>query len=142
MPLQADVIIARCDVVGRAEDATYRQAITCGRHEMVGDEPAERGGHDAGPAPFEYLLSALGSCTSITLRMYAERKGWKVDSVSVALQVRQGAAGKKIERRVTVSGSLDDAQLGKLAEISERTPVTLVVKSGVDVHTTMAQSSG
>ena len=137
MPGKPEIIIARCSVTGDAASPDYRQAIACGRHALIADEPTARGGQDAGPAPFEYLLSALGACTSITLRMYAQRKQWDIGSVSVALQVRQGEDAKTIQRRVTLSGPLDPAQLARLAEVCEKTPVTLVVKSGIVVHTTL-----
>jgi putative redox protein len=104
---------------------------------MLADEPVARGGQDAGPEPFAYLLASLGSCTSITLRMYAQRKGWNIGSVAVSLVLLEGAAGKTIERRVTLSESLDAAQTAKLSEVCERTPVTLAVKSGIDMHTTI-----
>jgi len=131
------VIITRCSVTGPAQDPNYRQTVVCGRHELTADEPVARGGQDAGPEPFAYLLASLGSCTSITLRMYAQRKGWNIGSVAVSLVLREGAAGKTIERRVTLSESLDAAQNGKLSEVCERTPVTLAVKSGIDLHTTI-----
>ncbi len=137
MPGKPEFIIAKCTVTGDAANPDYRQAIACGRHEMIGDEPAKRGGQDAGPAPFDYLLSALGACTSITLRMYAQRKAWDIGTVTVALDVRQAEDGKKIRRRVTLSAPLDAAQLASLADVCERTPVTLVVKSGADLQTTL-----
>ena len=101
------MIITRCSVTGPAQDANYRQTVVCGRHELTADEPVARGGQDAGPEPFAYLLASLGSCTSMTLRMYAERKGWNIGSVGVSLVLREGAAGKTIERRVTLSELLD-----------------------------------
>ncbi len=104
---------------------------------MLADEPVARGGQDAGAEPFAYLLASLGSCTSITLRMYAQRKGWNIGTVAVSLVLRDEAAGKRIERRVTLSESLDAAQNAKLSEVCERTPVTLAVKSGIDMHTTI-----
>ena len=131
------MIITRCSVTGPAQDPNYRQTVVCGRHELTADEPVARGGQDAGPEPFAYLLASLGSCTSITLRMYAQRKGWNIGSVAVSLVLREGAAGKTIERRVTLSESLDAAQNAKLSEVCERTPVTLAVKSGIDLHNTI-----
>ena len=73
--------------------------------------------------------------------MYAERKGWNIGSVAVSLVLREGAAGKKIERRVMFSESLDAAQHARLSEVCERTPVTLAVKSGIDMHTTIASKA-
>ncbi len=69
--------------------------------------------------------------------MYAQRKGWNIGSVAVSLVLHEGAAGKTIERRVTLSESLDAAQNAKLSEVCERTPVTLAVKSGIEMHTTI-----
>jgi putative redox protein len=138
LPSSLAVLIARCNVSSAAEDANYRQSIRCGRHEMLADERADRGGTDAGPTPFEYLLSGLGACTAITLRMYSERKGWNLGAVSVSLALRQVRGQNTIERRVTVSAPLSADQQAKLLEIAEKTPVTLAVKSGISMETTVA----
>src|SRR5947209_20085797 len=98
-----ETVIAKCSVHAAADDPNYRQSVRCGRHEMLADERPARGGADAGPMPFEYLLSGLGACTSITLRMYAERKGWNIGAVAVSLSLRQAKEGaRSIERRVTL----------------------------------------
>jgi len=110
------MLIAKCNVAGVAGEPNYRQAIHCGRHALVADERPLRGGADAGPMPFEYLLAALGACTSITLRMYAERKDWDI-----------GTAG------VTLSVSMEKKDLWS---IDRR--VTLAVKAGVAVRTTLS----
>ena len=136
---QTEMVIAKCNVVGAAEDPNYRQSVRCGRHEMLADERPVRGGADAGPMPFEYLLAGLGACTSITLRMYAERKGWNIGAVAVSLALRQGKEGaRSIERRVTLSAALSAEQQEKLSEVCEKTPVTLAVKSGLAVRTTLS----
>ena len=133
------MVIAKCNVVGAAEDPNYRQSVRCGRHEMLVDERPARGGADAGPMPFEYPLAGLGACTSITLRMYAERKGWNIGAVAVSLALRQGKEGaRSIERRVTLSAALSAEQQEKLSEVCEKTPVTLAVKSGLAVRTTLS----
>ena len=135
---QTEMVIAKCNVVGAAEDPNYRQSVRCGRHEMLADERPVRGGADAGPMPFEYLLSGLGACTSITLRMYAERKGWNIGAVAVSLALRQDKEGaRSIERRVTLSAALSTEQQEKLSEVCEKTPVTLAVKSGLGIRTTL-----
>jgi putative redox protein len=130
-------VIAKCSVVGASEDPDYRQVVRCGRHEMLVDERPARGGADAGPMPFEYLLASLGACTSITLRMYAKRKGWDIGSVSVSLALRRRDDGDRIERRVSCSASLTAEQHARLLEISEKTPVTLSVKLGLPIQTTL-----
>ena len=135
---QTEMVIAKCNVVGAAEDPNYRQSVRCGRHQMLADERPARGGADAGPMPFEYLLSGLGACTSITLRMYAERKGWNIGAVAISVTLHQSKEGtRSIERRVTLSGVLSEEQRAKLADICEKTPVTLAVKSGLGIRTTL-----
>jgi putative redox protein len=138
----AEMVIAKCNVLGAAGDPDYRQTVHCGRHELLADERPARGGADAGPMPFEYLLAGLGACTSITLRMYAERKGWEIGAVGVSLSLRQAQEGtRSIDRRVTLSGALSAEQREKLADICEKTPVTLAVKSGLSVRTTLEGSA-
>jgi len=140
MPPQGELVIAKCTVHAAAEDPDYRQSVRCGRHEMLADERPARGGADAGAMPFEYLLAGLGACTSITLRMYAQHHGWDIGAVEVSLALRQGADGRRIERRVALSGPVTAEQEAKLAAVCEKTPVTLVVKSGIPVRTTLASA--
>jgi putative redox protein len=131
--------IARATVVGESSDANYRQRIRVGAHELVADERAARGGHDVGPAPFEYLLTALGSCTSITLRMYAERHGWNIGTVTVTLDLFREAEANRIEREVAISAPLDEEQRAKLTEVCERTPVTLAIVRSVPIATRLVR---
>jgi putative redox protein len=138
MSSSPEMLIARCSVGAAESDPDYRQTVHCGHHTMLADERPAHGGADAGPTPFEYLLSALGSCTSITLRMYAERKGWQLGSVTVSLALHRSRDGaSRIERDVTVSGALTAEQNARLAEICEKTPVTLVLKAGIGIATTL-----
>ncbi len=113
----------------------YRVSLKAGHHQLVADEHAEMGGQDAGPAPYELLLSALGACTAITLKMYAERKQWPLTSVDVGLLYTRDGERGKIARILTLEGDLDQTQRARLAEIAERTPVTLTLKGGVDIQT-------
>lgn len=113
----------------------YAAAIRAGKFGLVADEPASNGGGDAGPSPFALLLSSLGACTAITLRMYCERKAWPVGEIEVRLAYHGGEA-PAIDRVLTLPG-LDAAQRARCAEIAEKTPVTRALKSGVAIHTAL-----
>jgi len=131
-------LVAAVTVVGKAGAPKYVQQIQSGRHALLADEHAALGGADAGPGPFAYVLSGLGACTSITLRMYAERKGWELGAVTVRLRFLREEAGIRIEREVAFDGALSAEQRERLAEICEKTPVTLALKSGIAIATTLA----
>ncbi len=124
--------------VARIGRDQYRTQIEVGGHPLVSDEPSALGGANAGPAPYDLLLASLGACTAITLRMYADRKAWPLESVEVGLHFSRGEDGAaKIDRTLTIVG-LDAEQQAKLADIAERTPVTLTLKGGVPITTTLA----
>ena len=114
----------------------YRTEIEVGGHRLVSDEKATLGGADAGPGPYDLILAGLGACTAITLRMYADRKQWPLDSVEVRLKTVRDGENLRIERTLVVAG-LDDAQKARLADIAERTPVTLTLKSVVPIRTSL-----
>lgn len=121
--------------------ARYLTKIRTGgqlQHSLTADEPARLGGADAGPAPFDLLVSALGACTAITLTMYAEKKGWPLEGLEIRLEYLGGETPPRIERVVVPTGPLDEDQRARLAAVAERTPVTLAIKNGVPVHTTLA----
>ncbi|AOZ02458.1 osmotically inducible protein C [Cupriavidus sp. USMAHM13] len=118
------------------ESTPYRTDIVVGGHAITADEPPALGGKGAGPAPYDLLLASLGACTAITLKMYAERKGWSFASLDVSLRI-VGSEERRIERTLAIQG-LDDGQKARLAEIAERTPVTLTLKSGLPIDTRLA----
>jgi putative redox protein len=114
----------------------YVVAILAGHHELSADESLEFGGQDAGPAPYELLCSALCACTAITLRMYAERKQWPLTGVHVSAHVKRTDNEEGIDRILKFEGELNDDQRARLADIAERTPVTLTLKQGILITTT------
>lgn len=127
----------------QSSEGAYAQAIKARLHEWMAGEPIEVGGTDNGPTPYELLLSALGACTSITLEMYAARKGWQLDKVHVTLEhskeVREGENGSMpvdmIDRIVWLDGALDDEQRSKLIEIAEKCPVHRTLTNQILINT-------
>lgn len=125
------MILAKATVTGATG---YAQDITTGHHALESDEPVSLGGTDSGPAPYQLLLAALGSCTSITLRMYAQRKGWELGTVRVALAMtRDDAGAESVLREISVSAPIDDDQRARLLEIAGRTPVTKTLLKGLAI---------
>src|SRR5262249_49106113 len=114
---------------GVIRDTRYAVDIDAGGHKLIADEPASRGGADAGPAPYDLLLAALTACTSITLRMYADRKQWDLKSLSVGVHFRREDGKEWIERTLQLEGDLSEEQRLRIADIAERTPVTLTLKN-------------
>lgn len=140
-------------VVAENGEGRFGQNIAAGRHVLVADEPAPLG-HDSGPGPYDLVLAGLGACTSMTVRMYAERKQWPLDNVTVELRhARMHAedcaecetkAGRldRVERIVRLTGDLDDEQRRRLLEIADKCPVHRTLRSEVHIVTTEAGASG
>jgi uncharacterized OsmC-like protein len=128
----------------------FAQEIVSGSHRFVSDEPLAAGGMDSGPTPYDLLLAALGSCTSMTIAMYARRKQWPLERIVVRL--RHSRAHAKdcaecetreaqltlIEREVGLEGALDDGQRARLLEIAERCPVHRTLTSRIEIRTRLA----
>lgn len=127
--------------------AGFAQDITVGGHRLAADEPIAAGGTDTGPSPYDLLLAALGACTSMTVSMYARRKEWPLESVTVRLrhsrihaadcaecETREGFLDR-IERDLQLLGDLDEAQRARLLEIAEKCPVHRTLVSEVDIRT-------
>lgn len=131
-------------VVAEAGDGKYAQVISIGgRHVLTADEPVAVGGDDTGPGPYDLLLSSLGACTSMTLRMYADRKKWPLDHVSVALRHAKADDGEGkvdlIDREITITGDLDATAREKLLEIADKCPVHRTLHGEVRVKTVVGE---
>jgi len=119
--------------------AGYACTLHARRHVLTADEPHSNGGTDTGPAPYDILLSALGACTAITLRMVAEHKGWDLGEIHVDLELYKDAAtgADRIARTVSFSAPLNAEQRSRIADAVEKTPVTKTIKSGAVIETTL-----
>lgn len=125
--------------------AGLRQEIDAGPHRLVADEPLAAGGTDAGPDPYGLLMAALGACTSMTLRLYADRKKWPLEGVEVDLEFDRAYAEdcvdcddpqkriERITRHIRLKGKLDATQVARLAEIARMCPVHKTLTAGLRV---------
>jgi putative redox protein len=134
-------------VVRETRNGSFQQEIFAGRHRLLADEPVSVGGTDTGPGPYDLLLAALGACTSMTVRMYADRKALPLERVSVVLahdkvhaqdcadcETREGKIDV-IEREIDLAGDLDDATRARLLEIAEKCPVHRTLHSEIKIRT-------
>lgn len=135
------------EVIVRGSAKGFAQEVVVGPHRLVADEPTAVGGIDTGPGPYDLLLAALGSCTSMTIAMYARRKQWALESVQVKLRHSKIHAADcedcetkagmldRIERDVELVGLLDDEQRARLLEIANKCPVHRTLASEVSIRT-------
>ena len=136
---------AESEVVTRIGQEKYRTEVVAGGQTLVVDEPSHEGGAGGAPTPYDLLLGSIGACTAMTLRMYADRKGWPLEGVTVRL--RQGRSHAKdcvdcatqrvgvtqIERELELSGPLTDEMRERLTQIADRCPVKQTLERGITV---------
>lgn len=114
----------------------YQTAMTVRGHAFAADEPTDLGGSDTAPTPVELLMGSLASCTAITLRMYARRKGWTLEGLEVQVAYTSTPTPTFI-KQIAVRGELDDVQKARLLEIAERCPVARLLASGAASESTL-----
>lgn len=130
-------------------DQNYKTVMNAGEHELIADEPESAGGGNQGPGPYDYLLMALGSCSVITMKMYADRKEWPVDDIYIEMRHFKAHAEDcvdcdnpnakidKIEKEIIVKGDLSGEQLERLLEISKKCPVHKTLLNDIEIHSTV-----
>src|SRR6202035_1194414 len=134
-------------VVRETRNSKFQQTIVTGPHRLLADEPVAAGGEDTGPGPYDFLLASLGACTSMTMRLYADRKSLPLERVTVTLKHSrihaedcaecETKAGMldQIDRTIAMEGALDAEQRGKLMEIADKCPVHRTLTSEIHIVT-------
>lgn len=124
--------------VSSTASGKFRQDVRIGPHALVADEAVAQEGTDAGPAPHEYLLAALATCTSMTVKVYADRKGWSLRRVEVSVDGAHEDGAFVMRRHVVVDGDLDDEQRARLLEIANKCPVHKTLSGTIRIATDLA----
>jgi putative redox protein len=127
--------MAESAVTAHIGSTNFQVLLDDGTHTWLADEPATIGGGDRGPAPEALLLSSLGACTSITLKMYAQRKGWPLAEVHVTLSLEKGDEGSTIDRKIVLEGALSDEQRERLLQIANACPIHKVLTRPIGIRT-------
>lgn len=121
-------------VVANIGNQTYKTELTISGHNVIADEPEELGGTNQGPAPGEFLLISLASCTAITLRMYANRKNWPVETIRVEVDFEKVENKTIFKREIELTGNLTDEQRARLLQIANACPVHKTLTNPIEVQ--------
>jgi putative redox protein len=124
--------------VSSTASGKFRQDVRIGPHALVADEAVASEGTDAGPAPHELLLAALATCTSMTVKVYADRKGWVLRRAEVTVEGAHEDGAFVMRRRVALDGDLDDEQRARLLEIAQKCPVHKTLSGTIRIATELA----
>jgi putative redox protein len=115
----------------------YKTEVTTSNHSVSVDEPIDVGGTDTAPAPSEFLEVSLASCTAITIRMYADRKGWPVERISVDVSMSKDDKLTRFDRKILLQGELTEEHRTRLLQIANACPVHKVLSNPIEVNTTL-----
>jgi len=125
------------DVTVRTGEGKFQQSVLVGPHRVLADEPTELGGADTGPAPFEHLLAGLGACTSMTVKMYADRKSWPLETVQVDLSIHNQDDGYRLTRSIRLEGALSEEQRTRLLDIANKCPVHKMLTGKIEIESAL-----
>jgi putative redox protein len=122
-------------VTARLGSTNYQCTVTDGTHQWTIDEPTEQGGGNTGPDPYAALMGSLGSCTAITLKMYAARKGWTIQHIDVLIEMQRSDNQTTFSRQIAVTPALDAQQLERLRQIAKACPVSKILEGKIHIET-------
>ena len=117
------------------DGSRYANRVTMGSHSLISDEPERLGGENLGPNPFELLGAALSACTAMTIRMYAERKGWDVQNLEVTVDHSRERGHETFTRTISFNGAHTEEERERLIDVSHRCPVHKVMEGSATIIT-------
>ena len=113
----------------------YKTEMRLDSHTLIADEPLDNGGQDLGPSPSDFLRMSLASCTAITLRMYANRKGFDVSQIEVKVRMEDVDNKTVFHRQVSITGNIDEQQRKRMLHIANVCPIHKILTNPIEVHT-------
>ena len=138
--------MARRVTITETNEGPYAEEVHVGRHSLLADEPKTVGGRDLGPSPYEYLMAALGACTVMTLRLFAQQHSWPLSRVEVSVQHAKiptpdrASQIDRFEREIELIGDLTQEQRNRLLEVAEKCPVSRTLRQQSEISTVLANA--